>query len=212
MKVIGAGLPRTATTTQAIAFEKLGFGHCYHMRDLLMDMETGLALWESVARGEPDWDAIFGDAQSTVDWPGGRYYKELLEYYPDSRVVLSVRSPEGWVRSMRDTIWPMYFGDSVMHHMCAARALLDPLWRRFMDLIIIMLWDEHTGALPAEETFDDAGLAAVAPLVEEALAGAAREGINEVHQLRQLVRRTTGRWVSDNYRRRPMIIPVVVEV
>jgi ribonuclease J len=58
---------------------------------------------------------------------------------------------------------------------------------------------------------DDAGLAEVGPLVEEALAGAAREGINEIHQLRQLVRRTTGKWVSDNYRRRPMIIPVVVE-
>jgi ribonuclease J len=58
---------------------------------------------------------------------------------------------------------------------------------------------------------DDVGLAAVGPLVEEALAGAAREGINEIHQLRQLVRRTTGKWVSDNYRRRPMIIPVVVE-
>jgi ribonuclease J len=58
---------------------------------------------------------------------------------------------------------------------------------------------------------DDAGLAEVGPLVAEALAGAAREGINEIHQLRQLVRRTTGKWVSDNYRRRPMIIPVVVE-
>ena len=58
---------------------------------------------------------------------------------------------------------------------------------------------------------DDVGLAEVGPLVEEALAGAAREGINEIHQLRQLVRRTTGKWVSDNYRRRPMIIPVVVE-
>jgi len=59
---------------------------------------------------------------------------------------------------------------------------------------------------------DDAGLAEVRPLIEEALAGAAREGITEEHQLRQLVRRTVGRWVSDNYRRRPMIIPVVVEV
>jgi ribonuclease J len=58
---------------------------------------------------------------------------------------------------------------------------------------------------------DDVGLAEVGPLVEEALAGAAREGVNESHQLRQLVRRTVGRWVSDNYRRRPMIIPVVVE-
>jgi Sulfotransferase domain len=161
MRVIGAGLPRTATTTQAIAFERLGFGHCYHMRDLMMDFEKGLAMWEEAARGEPDWDAIFGDAQSTVDWPGGRYYKELLEHYPNSKVVLSVRAPEGWVRSMRETIWPMYFGDSVMHHMCAARAVLDPLWRRFMDLMICMTWDEHTGALaPAEATFDDDGLAA----------------------------------------------------
>jgi ribonuclease J len=58
---------------------------------------------------------------------------------------------------------------------------------------------------------DDVGLAEVGPLVEEALAGAAREGVNDIHQLRQLVRRTTGRWVSDTYRRRPMIIPVIVE-
>jgi ribonuclease J len=58
---------------------------------------------------------------------------------------------------------------------------------------------------------DDAGLAEVRSLIEEALADAAKEGISEVHQLRQLVRRTVGRWVTDNYRRRPMIIPVVVE-
>jgi ribonuclease J len=50
------------------------------------------------------------------------------------------------------------------------------------------------------------------PRIEEALASAAAEGINETHQLSQLVRRTVGRWVNENYRRRPMIIPVVVEV
>ncbi len=58
---------------------------------------------------------------------------------------------------------------------------------------------------------DEAALAEVRPLVEEALAAAARDGIDDVHQLRQLVRRTAGRWVNENYRRRPMIIPVVVE-
>jgi len=52
----------------------------------------------------------------------------------------------------------------------------------------------------------------VRPLIEEALAVAAREGVGEVHQLQQVVRRTLGKWVSDTYRRRPMIIPVVVEV
>jgi Sulfotransferase domain len=157
MKVIGAGLPRTATTTQAIAFEMLGFGHCYHMRDLMMDFEEGLGLWEAAARGNPDWETIFGDAQSTCDWPAARYYKELLEHYPDAKVLLSVREPAGWIRSMRETVWAIYFGDSVMHHLCEARAALDPLWRRFMDLMTYMTWDEQTdGALaPAEATFDD---------------------------------------------------------
>jgi ribonuclease J len=58
---------------------------------------------------------------------------------------------------------------------------------------------------------DDAALAEVVPLVEDALADAVRESVTEVHQLRQVVRRTVGKWVNENYRRRPMIIPVVVE-
>ncbi|HEX7995689.1 MAG TPA: RNase J family beta-CASP ribonuclease, partial [Streptosporangiaceae bacterium] len=59
---------------------------------------------------------------------------------------------------------------------------------------------------------DEAGFSEVRPLIEEALAAAAADGITETHQLGQLVRRTLGRWVNSNYRRRPMIIPVVVEV
>jgi ribonuclease J len=49
-------------------------------------------------------------------------------------------------------------------------------------------------------------------LVEAALERAAAEGIGDTWQLQQLVRRTVGKWVSDTHRRRPMIIPLVVEV
>jgi len=52
----------------------------------------------------------------------------------------------------------------------------------------------------------------VRPLIEKALAGAAAEGVSQPQQLQQLVRRTVGRWVNDVYRRKPMIISVVVEV
>ena len=48
--------------------------------------------------------------------------------------------------------------------------------------------------------------------IEEALDKAAAEGIGDSRQLEQMVRRTVGKWVSDTYRRRPMIIPLVVEV
>jgi hypothetical protein len=160
MKVIGAGLPRTATSTQLVAFEQLGFAPCYHMRDLLGDLDAGLPLWERVVEGDPDWEAIFGGAQSTCDFPAARYYRELVELYPDAKVVLSVRSAEGWVNSMRETIWPIYFGHSVMHHVNDARRIVDRNWDRFLAVMIHLLWDESTGALGGDHD-SDAGLAAI---------------------------------------------------
>ncbi|TDQ52120.1 ribonuclease J [Actinorugispora endophytica] len=66
----------------------------------------------------------------------------------------------------------------------------------------------HTrGAGIDAEAYDD-----VLPRIQDALDRAATEGINDTSQLRQLVRRSIGRWVSDTYRRRPMIVPVVVEI
>jgi ribonuclease J len=59
---------------------------------------------------------------------------------------------------------------------------------------------------------DPAVFAAVLPLVTDALNKAATEGITDPHQLQQIVRRTVGRWVNEAYRRRPMIVPTVVEV
>ncbi|MFD3438357.1 ribonuclease J [Streptomyces sp. NPDC058685] len=59
---------------------------------------------------------------------------------------------------------------------------------------------------------EDSAFNAVIPKIEEAIAKAGADGVAEPHQLQQLVRRTVGKWVSDTYRRRPMILPVVVEV
>ncbi|MCU1593950.1 MAG: RNA-metabolising metallo-beta-lactamase [Frankiales bacterium] len=52
----------------------------------------------------------------------------------------------------------------------------------------------------------------VLPLLEAELDRAAVDGVSDPHQLGQQLRRVLGRWVSDTYRRRPMIIPVVLEV
>ena len=84
---------------------------------------------------------------------------------------------------------------------------------------VVVVVDSVTGKVAAGPEIlargfseDAAAFDGVRPLIEEALAGAAKEGVGEVHQLQQVVRRTLGKWVSDTYRRRPMIIPVVVEV
>jgi ribonuclease J len=87
----------------------------------------------------------------------------------------------------------------------------------FISAVIVV--DSTTGKLVAGPEIhargsgiDESAFDQVRPLIEEAIARAAADGINDTHQLGQLVRRTVGKWVNDNYRRRPMIIPVVVEV
>lgn len=59
---------------------------------------------------------------------------------------------------------------------------------------------------------EDSEFSAVVPRISEVLERSAQDGVVEPHQLQQLIRRTLGKWVSDTYRRRPMILPVVVEV
>ncbi|WP_128818751.1 ribonuclease J [Streptomyces sp. S063] len=59
---------------------------------------------------------------------------------------------------------------------------------------------------------DDNAFVGVTPKIQEALDKSAQDGVMEPHQLQQMVRRVVGKWVSDTYRRRPMILPVVVEV
>jgi Predicted hydrolase of the metallo-beta-lactamase superfamily len=58
---------------------------------------------------------------------------------------------------------------------------------------------------------DDAVFDAVKPKIAAALADAAHNGVRDAHALSQVVRRTVGRWVNTSYRRRPMIVPLVIE-
>lgn len=58
---------------------------------------------------------------------------------------------------------------------------------------------------------DDAAFDAIRQPIIDALAKAFTEGVDDTHQLQQTIRRVVGRWVSNTHRRRPMIIPVVLE-
>lgn len=62
------------------------------------------------------------------------------------------------------------------------------------------------GFAPDEAIFDD-----VKPQIIKALAEAASNGTRDTHAFSQVVRRTVGRWVNTQHRRRPMIVPVVIE-
>lgn len=105
LKVIGAGFGRTGTLSLKAALERLGFGPCYHMIEIFSHPEA-VELWSSVASGESaDWERIYGDYASTVDWPGCAFWRELMAAYPDAKVLLSVRDPQRWWESASETIF-----------------------------------------------------------------------------------------------------------
>jgi ribonuclease J len=62
------------------------------------------------------------------------------------------------------------------------------------------------GFVEDDGVFDD-----VRPLIVSALDAALQEGVDEPYRLQQVIRRQLGRWVSDTHRRRPMIIPMVIQ-
>jgi ribonuclease J len=58
---------------------------------------------------------------------------------------------------------------------------------------------------------DDSVFDPVRPMITAALEEALADGVDDVHRLQQVIRRRLGRWVSDTHRRRPMIIPVIIQ-
>ena len=143
MHVIGAGLPRTGTLSQKEALEMLGLGPCYHWVDVLADLDTRVGQWDGALDGDQPWGEIFSGFESTVDWPGGHFYRELAEAYPEAKVLLSVRDPEKWEPSFRETIWNMCFGESLIRLLSSARAQVDPRWERYLRLVHRMFWSEQ---------------------------------------------------------------------
>jgi sulfotransferase family protein len=151
MKLIGAGLPRTGTLTQKLALEQLGLAPCYHWVNVIADLDQ-VELWDRAIDGEAIWEEVFAGQEATVDWPGGYFYRELAEAYPDAKVLLSVRDPEAWERSFRETIWTMSHGRSLMPLLAHARAEVDPRFKRYLELVDRMFWGPQGTFAEGHET------------------------------------------------------------
>jgi ribonuclease J len=86
----------------------------------------------------------------------------------------------------------------------------------FISVIVVM--DAATGKIAAGPEITARGFAEgdaifdqVRPKIEQALAEATGNGVTDTYQLEKVVRRAVGSWVGGKIRRRPMIIPVVIE-
>lgn len=103
LQVIGVGYGRTGTASMKVALERLGFAPCCHMTEVMEQPEL-VRRWRRVADGSRDWESVLGNYRATVDWPGAAYWRELVDAYPDAKVVLTIRDPQRWYQSAVNTI------------------------------------------------------------------------------------------------------------
>jgi hypothetical protein len=104
LKIVGTGLGRTGTKSLQSALNMLGLGPCHHMVEVFAQPQSA-GLWVEAAKGRPDWEAIFAGYQSVVDYPGAQFWRELTAYYPDAKVLHTVRDPDLWFDSTQVTIF-----------------------------------------------------------------------------------------------------------
>ena len=136
LKAIGAGFGRTGTSSMKEALEQLGLGPCCHASEVLFDPEK-VRKWCDILDGRSaDWEGVFEGYQSSVDWPSSAFYKEQMQAFPEAKVILTVRDPEAWYRSVAQTIYPI-------------SDLMAPRWlcffssraRRMRRLVFEVIWD-----------------------------------------------------------------------
>jgi hypothetical protein len=137
LDVIGAGFGRTGTLSLKAALERLGFGRCHHMHEMLTAPQESFDHWERAAQGEDiDWEEVYGDFRSTVDWPGARFWRELAAFYPSAPVILSTRDPQQWYDSAHGSVY-----QAMQSRHAGAGHAQDPLLKRMGKLTDSLIWN-----------------------------------------------------------------------
>ncbi|KAK3680612.1 hypothetical protein LTR37_021138 [Vermiconidia calcicola] len=94
LQVIGAGLPRTGTTSLYTALEMLGYDKCHHFKNIMAFPYTEARQWqqflhtEDAATRRKIIKQIYQDhgCRSAVDYPTSAFIADLVEIYPNAKV------------------------------------------------------------------------------------------------------------------------------
>lgn len=115
MRVLCLGPGRTGTDSMRVALEMLGFASCYHGYSGVHENPPDNYMWKRAldwkidGKGtwtKDDWDKLLGHCQAVTDLPCVLFAKELIETYPDAKVIMTYppKSFDRWYKSCCETI------------------------------------------------------------------------------------------------------------
>jgi hypothetical protein len=74
------------------------------MTDPTADSDVFVEAWNGK---DVDWNRAYGKFNAAIDWPTSTFYKQLMELYPDAKVIHTTRDPQKWYKSVMNTIRPV---------------------------------------------------------------------------------------------------------
>ncbi|CAH8643640.1 unnamed protein product [Schistosoma rodhaini] len=116
--VIGAGLPRTGTKSLKNALEIIYHKPCYHMTEIIIKQHNDIDKWQKLfdeaLKMEPTNELMINDGLKEIlmnygavtDVPACGFYKELMNIYPNAKVLLTIRDKYDWLHSLRKVVLP----------------------------------------------------------------------------------------------------------
>eukprot|EP00007_Cunea_sp_BSH-02190019_P008771 CAMPEP_0174234168 /NCGR_PEP_ID=MMETSP0417-20130205/3996_1 /TAXON_ID=242541 /ORGANISM="Mayorella sp, Strain BSH-02190019" /LENGTH=175 /DNA_ID=CAMNT_0015312489 /DNA_START=130 /DNA_END=654 /DNA_ORIENTATION=+ len=159
LRVIGASFGRTGTLSTKTALELLGL-RCYHATELFAGGKEHVKFWTDAierrnALPPQPIDFSFLPAagfQASIDWPASTFYREMMEQFPEAKILLTLRDPERWHASVLSSIFvlrarfahdPAWYDRLAMWCSRFTLPLLHPLFS-VMDRVV---WEGHFGGV-----------------------------------------------------------------
>ncbi|XP_057295189.1 uncharacterized protein LOC130623694 [Hydractinia symbiolongicarpus] len=100
--VICAG--RTGSLSIKVALEELYKERCYHISSI--PLEQHYQFLERQLKGgvsKEEWKCFYDQFCAAVGSPVAAYWRELIEVYPNAKVIVMQRESQGWYKSIYDT-------------------------------------------------------------------------------------------------------------
>ncbi|TQN65673.1 hypothetical protein CSHISOI_09751, partial [Colletotrichum shisoi] len=121
--------------------------------DCLMWSEALAAKYDGVGEfGKDKWDALLGHCQAVTDWPAASFAAELIEAYPEAKVILSTRDVDSWFESTRVTA-NRRANDRflrLLSHFDWASSMYYPMLRKYWDAVFEGDFERHGKQVFAE--------------------------------------------------------------
>ncbi|KAJ6479006.1 hypothetical protein C8R45DRAFT_1006443 [Mycena sanguinolenta] len=116
MEILVLGFCRTGTASMRAALAALDYGNAHHIGRVMANPEE-VDAWNTAIDakyhgkgrryGREEWDHLLGDFKVVADVPGILFATELIEAYPEAKIILTTRDPDRWWKSFHDTLLVM---------------------------------------------------------------------------------------------------------